>query len=82
MILIVDFGGQTTHLIGRRLRDMGINSEIVNPEEANKTLFSKKPRGIILLADRPRFTKKGLPHFPSHSLNVISLYSVSVMVGS
>jgi len=64
MILIVDFGGQTTHLIGRRLRDMGINSEIVNPEEVNKTLLSKKPKGIILSGGPSSVYEKGAPTLP------------------
>lgn len=64
MILIVDFGGQTTHLIGRRLRDMGINSEIINPEEANKTLLSKRPRGIILSGGPSSVYEKGAPTLP------------------
>ena len=36
MILIVDFGSQTTHLIGRRLSELGITSSIVEPEEASR----------------------------------------------
>lgn len=34
MILIVDFGSQTAHLIGRRLRQLGITTEYTNPDEA------------------------------------------------
>ncbi|HSW47816.1 MAG TPA: glutamine-hydrolyzing GMP synthase [Candidatus Saccharimonadales bacterium] len=33
MILIVDFGSQTAHLIGRRLRQLGVTTEYTNPEE-------------------------------------------------
>ncbi|OGG08592.1 hypothetical protein A2154_00590 [Candidatus Gottesmanbacteria bacterium RBG_16_43_7] len=32
MILIVDFGSQTTHLIGRRVRDFGIPVNIITPD--------------------------------------------------
>jgi GMP synthase (glutamine-hydrolysing) len=34
MILIVDFGSQTAHLIGRRLRQIGAKTEYANPSEA------------------------------------------------
>lgn len=41
MILIVDFGSQTAHLIGRRLRQLGIQTEYVNPEEALERVKGK-----------------------------------------
>lgn len=34
MLTIVDFGSQTAHLIGRRLRQLGVTVEYVNPEDA------------------------------------------------
>ena len=48
MIVIVDFGSQTTHLIGRRVRDLGVKSEIVLPKDAFKSIKKLAPRGIIL----------------------------------
>src|SRR5258708_4980702 len=47
MILIVDFGSQTAHLIGRRLRQIGIQITYVNPEDALFEAKKRKPNGII-----------------------------------
>lgn len=48
MIIIIDFGSQTTHLIGRRIRDLGVKSEIILPQDAFKFIKKLAPRGIIL----------------------------------
>ncbi len=48
MILIIDFGSQTAHLIGRRIRDFGIEVKLVEPEVAFEAIEQHKPRGIIL----------------------------------
>lgn len=34
MLLVIDFGSQTTHLIARRLRDLGAKATILQPEDA------------------------------------------------
>src|SRR5947207_11911215 len=47
MILIVDFGSQTAHLIGRRLRQLGVEVSYANPEEVMEVVADKKPKGII-----------------------------------
>jgi GMP synthase (glutamine-hydrolysing) len=47
MILIIDFGSQTTHLIGRRLRQLGIASDFVDPENALGKIKETKPSGLI-----------------------------------
>jgi len=48
MILIVDFGSQTAHLIGRRLRQIGAKTSYVSPEDALSEIKKQKPNGIIL----------------------------------
>jgi len=61
MILIVDFGSQTAHLIGRRLRQLGVTSEYVEPEEAVETIKEKKPRGIIFSGGPAFVNVEGAP---------------------
>jgi len=48
-ILILDFGSQTTQLIGRRIRDLGVYTEIIPGDtELMAELINKNVKGIIL----------------------------------
>ena len=47
MILVVDFGSQTAHLIGRRLRQIGVVVSYTNPEDVLESIAKNKPTGII-----------------------------------
>ena len=48
MIVIIDFGSQTTHLISRRLREISIETIIVEPEEYFEITNDFLVSGIIL----------------------------------
>src|ERR1700759_219070 len=60
-IVIIDNGSQTTHLIGRRLRDLGAKIIIVNPQEAIETVKKENPAGIILSGGPSSVYEKGAP---------------------
>ena len=47
-ILILDFGGQYTQLIGRRIREANVYTEIVPFSIAVEKLKAEQPKGIIL----------------------------------
>ena len=58
-ILILDFGGQYAHLIGRRVREAGAYSEILPPETPSSAL--KNAAGIILSGGPQSVYEKGSP---------------------
>ena len=47
-ILIIDFGSQVTKLIARRVRDLGVYSEIITPKDTKKIRDFTLIKGIIL----------------------------------
>jgi GMP synthase (glutamine-hydrolysing) len=47
-ILILDFGGQYTQLIARRVRELGVYSEILPWDVADAEIKAFQPKGIIL----------------------------------
>ena len=62
MILLVDFGSQTAHLIARRIRHLGAEIEIIEPEEALAAIEEHKPKGLILSGGPSSVYEKGSPH--------------------
>ncbi len=50
MIVIVDFGSQTSHLISRRIKEFGASSKLVSPEDALPEILKNKDNidGIVL----------------------------------
>ena len=56
-ILIIDFGSQVTKLIARRVRDLGVFSEIINPNDLKKVRNFDNIKGIILSGGPSTVTK-------------------------
>ena len=61
MILVIDFGGQTAHLIVRRLRFLGSPAKTVIPEDALEVIQAEKPQGIVLSGGPISVYEQGAP---------------------
>src|SRR3989339_711 len=48
MIIIIDFGSQTTHLISRRLREISVKTKIIEPEDFVNYSKDNNIKGYIL----------------------------------
>ena len=57
-IIIIDFGSQVTKLIARRIRDLGVYSEIIIPNNITKIKNYKNIKGIIFSGGPSTVTKK------------------------
>ena len=63
-VLIIDFGSQVTKLIARRVRELGVYSEIVSPKEIYKLKKFHNIKGIILSGGPSTVTKKKFQRIP------------------
>ena len=66
IILIIDFGSQVTKLIARRVRDLGIYSEVVTPKGVLKIKNFNNIKGIILSGGPSTVTKNRYQKIPKY----------------
>ena len=67
-IIIIDFGSQLTKLIARRVRDLGVYSEIIQPKDLFRQKISENTKGIILSGGPSTVTKKNFQTIPKKIL--------------
>jgi GMP synthase (glutamine-hydrolysing) len=63
-ILILDFGSQYTQLIARRVREIGVFSEIRAWDMSDEEILTYNPQGIILAGSPESTTEKNSPRAP------------------
>ncbi len=63
-VLILDFGSQYTQLIARRVREIGVYSEIRAFDMSEEEIREYNPKGIILAGGPESVTEAGSPRAP------------------
>ncbi len=69
-ILILDFGGQYTQLIGRRIREAGVYTEIVPFTITPEKLKAYQPKGVVLSGGPSSVYETGAPICDSNILKL------------
>ena len=68
-IIIIDFGSQVTKLIARRIRELGVYSEIITPQELFRLKSFKNIKGIIFSGGPSTVTKRKFQSVPNEVLS-------------
>jgi len=79
-ILILDFGGQTTQLIGRRIRDLGVYTRIVPGDAPLASWLTPEVRGVILSGSPFSVYEPGAPK-PDESVYSLTIPVLGICYG-
>ena len=61
MLVVIHFGSQVAHLIARRVRQLGVYSEILPHDVSAEAIMKLRPRGIILSGGPASVYEEGSP---------------------
>jgi len=79
-VLVLDFGGQYTQLIARRIRDLGVYSEIQPFNYPGEKIRDRKPSGIVLSGSPHSVYDEGAPH-PAKELFSLGIPVLGICYG-
>lgn len=82
MIVVLDFGGQYNQLIARRIRDLGVYSELLPYNTPVERLREIAPKGIVFRVVRPAFMRRMHRTLTRPCTTSVCRSSASVMVCS
>jgi GMP synthase (glutamine-hydrolysing) len=69
-VVVLDYGGQYSQLIARRIRDCGVFSELLPHHVPFEEVAKRKPRGIILSGGPASVYAPGAPHLERELLEL------------
>ena len=80
MILVINFGGQYAHLIARRVRELGVKSEIAPFDISASEIKKLSPSGIILSGGPSSVYEDGAP-LPDKNLLELGIPVLGICYG-
>lgn len=69
-IVVLDYGSQTAQLIARRVREIGVYSELLPWNASAETIRAMAPKGVILSGSHASVYEPGAPTLPSIVLDL------------
>src|ERR1700742_1692067 len=69
-IVVLDYGGQYSQLIARRIRDIGVFSELLPHTVSVEEVAKRKPRGIVLSGGPASVYAEGAPRLQRELLEL------------
>ncbi len=69
-VLVLDFGGQYSQLIARRIRECGVFAEMLPATVAADSIRERRPRALILSGGPASVYEPGAPAFPTELLEL------------
>ncbi|HET8592798.1 MAG TPA: glutamine-hydrolyzing GMP synthase [Solirubrobacterales bacterium] len=69
-VLVLDFGGQYSQLIARRIRECGVFSELLPSDTEIGRIRQRRPRALVLSGGPASVYEPGAPPFPTELLEL------------
>ncbi len=69
-VLVLDFGGQYSQLIARRIRECGVFAEMLPATTSADSIRGRRPKGLILSGGPASVYEPGAPAFPTELLDL------------
>ena len=69
-VLVLDFGGQYSQLIARRIRECGVFAELLPSTTPVEKIRERRPKALILSGGPASVYEPGAPEFPTRLLDL------------
>jgi GMP synthase (glutamine-hydrolysing) len=69
-VLVLDFGGQYSQLIARRIRECGVFAELLPATASPESIRERKPKALVLSGGPASVYEPGAPEFPTELLDL------------